>query len=238
MRRVCTRNTLRAALLLFSCVFCAVIPAAGEKPELVPAQVLRVVDGDTIKVRADGFEGAVRLIGVNTPETKHPSKGVEPYGPEAAAYTKKILDGRRVFLEFDAQRLDRYRRVLAYVWLSEPKDDSPQEVQKRMFNAHLLFDGYAQVMSIPPNVKYQDVFLALQREAREANRGLWGLQGGAQQKEKKTEVSSATYIGNVKSKVFHLPTCNTLPKEANRVYFATREEALAAGYRPCKRCKP
>jgi micrococcal nuclease len=136
------------------------LPAAAQ-PTL-EGTVTRIVDGDTIHVRVDGRLEKVRYIGVNTPEVHHPRKGEEPGGRAAAAVNRDLVDGRRVRLELDAQSRDRYGRLLAYVWV----DDT-------MINAELVRRGFAQVMTIPPNVRHQSLFLKLQREAREAGRGLW-----------------------------------------------------------------
>jgi micrococcal nuclease len=137
----------------------------------LPAVVTRVVDGDTVHVSLkNGREEKVRFIGVDTPES---TREVEPYGKEAAAYTMKRLDGKTVYLELDTGERDKYGRLLAYVWLSPPKDDGEAQVRVKMFNAELLLAGFAQVMTVPPNVKYADLFAKLQREAREAEKGLW-----------------------------------------------------------------
>jgi endonuclease YncB( thermonuclease family) len=127
------------------------------------ANVTRVVDGDTIKATFQGALLTVRLIGVDTPETVHPSEPVECFGPAASKYTTQALEGERVRLEFDVERLDQYGRTLAYVWLGE-----------RLFNEKLVRDGYANVSTFPPNVKYVDRFRAAQRDARSHDRGLWG----------------------------------------------------------------
>lgn len=142
--------------------------------ETVPASVVRVVDGDTAEMRMpDGSVEDVRFIGVDTPEstTRH-----EPYGSEASAYTERRLEGRQVFLQIGIEEEDQYGRLLAYVWLSQPVTGEETEVREAMFNAQLLRDGYAQLLTIPPNVDYVDVFRELQTEAREASRGLWGLE--------------------------------------------------------------
>ncbi len=89
---------------------------------------------------------------------------MEPYGTEASEANRKLVDGKTVRLEFDVQQLDHYKRLLAYVYLEDGT----------FVNAWLVEQGYAQVMTVPPNVKYQELFLKLQREAREARRGLWG----------------------------------------------------------------
>jgi micrococcal nuclease len=152
-------------------------PGAADEPapsDLTRVTVARVVDGDTVRVlMPGGAEEPVRLIGVNTPEstTRH-----EPYGAEASAYAKRRLPkGRVVWLEFDVEMRDRYGRLLAYVWLEPPASRSSGEVRSRMFNAELLLEGYASLMTIPPDVRYVDVFKPMQAEAREASKGLWGL---------------------------------------------------------------
>jgi len=134
--------------------------AAG--PEGLSGTVVRIVDGDTVHVRIGDRIEKVRYIGVNTPEIHHPWKGEEPGGRQALAVNRQLLLGKRVRLELDVQHRDRYGRLLAYVWVGET-----------MVNAELVRLGYAQVMTVPPNVRYQDLFLKLQREAREAGRGLW-----------------------------------------------------------------
>jgi micrococcal nuclease len=124
--------------------------------------VVRVVDGDTIHVRLGERVEKVRYIGVNTPEVHHPRKGEEPGGRAAMTVNRTLVDGRKVRLETDVQARDRYGRLLAYVWVGDV-----------MVNAELLRRGYAQVMTIPPNVRHQALFVKLQRDARDAERGLW-----------------------------------------------------------------
>ena len=139
---------------------------AGRSDYDATATVTRVVDGDTVEI-SPPVEGlsTVRLIGMDTPEVYF---GTQPYGSEASAFAKRELDGEQVGLELDVQKIDPYGRVLAYVYLPDGT----------MFNETLLREGYAQVATFPPNVKYQDRFLEAQREARAANRGLWGLSAG------------------------------------------------------------
>jgi micrococcal nuclease len=139
---------------------------AGQTDHHATVKVTRVVDGDTIDI-SPSVEGLsrVRLIGMDTPEVYF---GTQPFGPEASAFAKRELDGERVGLELDVQKIDPYGRLLAYVYLPNGE----------MFNEVLLEEGYAQVATFPPNVKYQERFLEAQREAREANRGLWGLSAG------------------------------------------------------------
>jgi micrococcal nuclease len=106
----------------------------------------------------------VRLIGVGTPETRDPDCEVQPYGQQASTVTTSQLQGEEVDLEFDEERVDRYDRLLAYVYKDE-----------EMFNETLLEEGYAQVATFPPNVKYVERFEEAQAEAQAAQRGIWAL---------------------------------------------------------------
>ena len=137
----------------------------------ITAQVTSVTDGDTIVVRLEsGKEERVRLIGVDTPES---TGQVEPFGREAANFTRERVGGKSVFLEIDTSERDRFGRLLAYVWLAQPTSDNETEVRAKMLNAELMLQGFANVMTIPPNVKYSALFLKFGQEARNAGRGLW-----------------------------------------------------------------
>jgi micrococcal nuclease len=135
---------------------------AWSAPATLEGMVERVVDGDTIHVRLGARVEKVRYIGINTPEVHHPTKGEELGGREATEINRRLVEGKRVRLELDVRERDRYGRLLAYVWVGDV-----------MVNAELVRLGYAQVMTIPPNVRYQETLLKLQREARDAGRGLW-----------------------------------------------------------------
>ncbi len=144
------------------------------------AKIKRVVDGDTaiiVFLTDDGTpykDERIRFIGVNTPETVDPNRPVQYYGKEASEFTKKELKDKTVWIQMDMGVRDRYDRLLGYIWLKEPKNpDSEKEVRAKMFNARLLLEGYAQTMTIQPNVRYSEMFVKFQREAREAEKGLW-----------------------------------------------------------------
>ena len=121
------------------------------------AQVVRVVDGDTVEL---GGIGKARLIGVDTPEVYG---GVECYGREASAYAKRQLDGERVRYTVGREERDRYGRLLVYLWLEDG----------RSFNALLVSRGYAQPLTIQPNSEHAEVFVRLARRARARATGLW-----------------------------------------------------------------
>ncbi|HXG40597.1 MAG TPA: thermonuclease family protein [Candidatus Limnocylindrales bacterium] len=125
-----------------------------------------MIDGDTIEVALDGATARVRYIGIDTPEV---SGRLEPLGPEATEANRRLVDGRTVVLERDVSETDRYGRLLRYVWLREA-DGS----RWLLVNLALTAAGYALVSTVPPDVKYADLLLAAQREARARGVGLWG----------------------------------------------------------------
>jgi micrococcal nuclease len=146
------------------------VPGGPEAAGRLEATVVRLVDGDTIHVQMGGRFEKVRYIGINTPELHHPRRGAEPGGREALEANRRLVGGRPVRLEPDVQQRDRYGRVLAYVWVTGP------DGREVMVNAELVRLGYAQVMTIPPNVRHASAFRALQRQARDERRGLWARQ--------------------------------------------------------------
>jgi micrococcal nuclease len=122
-------------------------------------RVKRVVDGDTLLLTN---RERVRLIGVNTPETKHPKKPVQRYGKEGYLFTKKMVEGEKVRLEYDWQKRDKYGRLLAYVYLMDGT----------FLNAEIIKQGYGFAYTRYP-FKYLEEFRQYEREARENQRGLW-----------------------------------------------------------------
>ena len=129
------------------------------------AQVLRVVDGDTIRVRLGDRTERVRYIGVDTPESVKPGTPVQCYAKRAAAANAALVAGRSVRLVGDVEQRDRYGRLLAYVY---------REPDGAFVNARLVRDGYARTLTIAPNVAHARQFAALAHTARESGRGLWG----------------------------------------------------------------
>jgi micrococcal nuclease len=138
--------------------------AGGDAGGKGTARVVRVVDGDTIVVRLDGDEERVRYIGVDTPESVKPGSPVECFGKRAAAENRRLVAGRRVRLVSDAEARDRYGRLLAYVYRAS---------DGLFVNRALVERGYATPLTIPPNVRHAQRFVAWSREARQAGRGLW-----------------------------------------------------------------
>jgi micrococcal nuclease len=152
--------------------------SAREADNRVPCRVLKVYDGDTFKCRLEnGEEIKVRLIGVDTPESRPNRKAMRDarregvslqriirLGKKATEFTRRLIPpGTVVLLETDVQIHDKYGRLLAYVYLPDG----------RMLNEVLLEEGYAKMMTIPPNVKYVERFREAQRKAMREGRGLW-----------------------------------------------------------------
>jgi micrococcal nuclease len=167
--------TLVAALLLLCSLF-ALSPAtlAQESPGGVPvgaepATVRSVVDGDTLRVTlADGTKTTVRLIGIDTPETKDPDEPVGCYGLEASARMEKLLKpGREVWLEKDVSETDRYERLLRYVWVEKNNGDV------YLLNEVVVRDGYALAIRYEPDTARAERLEAAQRRAAERGAGLW-----------------------------------------------------------------
>ncbi len=131
-----------------------------------PFDVVRVVDGDTVRVAMPWGEESIRLIGIDTPETVHPTVGVECYGPEASDNAKRLLTGTRVWIEYDESqgRRDTYDRLLAYLWMTPA----------RMYNLLAVEEGYATEYTYNSAYAHREGFLAAQAVARSERRGLWG----------------------------------------------------------------
>ncbi|MDD4893890.1 MAG: thermonuclease family protein [Candidatus Omnitrophica bacterium] len=136
--------------------------------------VSRVIDGDTLQLESGE---RVRLIGIDTPEMHESNKlyrdsqrsgedtnTIQKLGKEAFQFTRKLVEGKRVSLEFDVEKYDKYNRLLAYVYL---------KAGGTFVNAEIIKQGYASLMTIPPNLKYESLFKKLYEEARANKRGLW-----------------------------------------------------------------
>lgn len=130
-----------------------------------PYPVVQVVDGDTVKILRDGQKVTLRLIGLDTPETKDPRKPVQCFGREASDRAHALLDDQSVWLTGDPSQgeLDRYDRTLAYLWMPDG----------RLFNWLMVWDGYAHEYTYDLPYRYQEEIRDAERSAREGERGLW-----------------------------------------------------------------
>jgi len=206
------------ALFMIAFLIMAIFGCEEEKEFFVS----RVIDGDTIEL-ADGI--TIRYIGVNTPEVGQP--GAE----EATEANRAWVEGKKVRLEYDVQKQDKYGRTLAYVYLEDGT----------FVNAELVKKGYAQVATYPPNVKYVDLFQKYQQEAQTEKRGLWASEPPKEPVEQTTEEQppnqnqgDIVYITQT-GKKYHRAGCRYLKKSSIPI---TRQEAIARGYTPCSVCKP
>ena len=155
-------------------IILSVIPASCTRTNHTDILVTRVFDGDTLRL-ANGEK--VRLLGIDTPEMYESDKlhrdaqrsgqdirTLMALGRKSYQFTKQLVEGKKVRLEFDVKKRDKYGRLLAHVFISNTQ---------LFLNAEILKQGYAEVMIIPPNLKYGDYFRRLYREARENKKGLW-----------------------------------------------------------------
>ncbi|NQX65005.1 thermonuclease family protein [Paenibacillus alba] len=229
-----TKKYLHAALslfMLFAAAGCAqktVKPASGSVTSLpvetalvsptptelnkrfIPAKIVRVVDGDTMKVSFTEAgkvkEETIRLLLVDTPESVAPDKPVQPFALEASKYAKDMLTNKDVKLELDVSERDKYGRLLCYLYIGD-----------KMFNEMLLENGYARVAYVyPPNVKYVDQFREIQKTAQLKGINIWSVENYAQEDG------------------FH----ETETKEHSEVYYNNCTEAKAAGAYNIKKGEP
>lgn len=207
----------------FTLTLILVLLASGGTSPAADAGSLRVKvhwvdDGDTIVV-AGGER--VRYLGINTPEVAHKDEPGEPFGDEAKAFNKKLVQGHWINLELAEQQRDPYGRLLAYVFLADGT----------FVNGELVRQGYAHLLRKQPKLRYWERLLALQRQALKKKKGMWSLPVVKPEK---------FYIGNKRSWIFHRPHCQFGRKTAagNRLRFRDRYEALYHGFSPGRRCKP
>ncbi len=161
------------ALSLAAAVVTAGCATAGPRQPSPPgaATVVRVVDGDTVRVRLGEVEESVRLIGIDTPETHGPGGLRECFGQEATGRVQALLPrGTRVRVVRDVEARDRYRRLLAYLYRQE---------DGMFVNLALAREGFAAPLTIPPNVAHAEEIVAAAADARRKSRGLWGRCGDA-----------------------------------------------------------
>jgi micrococcal nuclease len=158
----------------------------------VPVQVLSVTDGDTIRVDYNGTNTPLRYTGIDTPERD------EQFFNEATTYNWRIVAGQTVYLEKDVSERDRYDRLLRYIWLEDG----------RLVNEELVRAGWALSSTYPPDVKYQQAFLAAQKDALEAGNGFWG-DGELINPVRSAPATSPTASPAPRRTVSTSPTCNT-----------------------------
>ncbi|MCM3568907.1 thermonuclease family protein [Neobacillus mesonae] len=227
---------------------------------LLPGVIVKNIDGDTVEIKMDNRVEKIRMLCIDTPETHHPRLGVQPFGPEASEYTKKILPvGKKVEIETGiGDGRDKYGRLLAYIY-----------VDGKMFNEMLLEKGLARVAYIyAPNTKYVDEFYSIQKKAQKKGTGIWSIENYVQEdgyhaseaknnqqtKGHSTNNKGNTFQnnpnddqesnveckgkikGNANSHIYHVPSGDYYDStKDNIIWFCTEKEAQDAGYRKSKR---
>jgi micrococcal nuclease len=176
------------------------------------------MDGDTL-ILEGGLK--VRLLGIDAPEMEREGRPAEFLAHQAKAALAGLTQGQRVRLEYDQLRYDHFGRLLAYLFLPD----------QTLINAEMVRQGLAHVYLHTPNVRYRDLLLAAQREALEANRGLWP---------QALKQDEPYYLGNRNSYRFHRPNCPLAAKiaPANRLTIDSLKQAYLQGFSPCRSCKP
>jgi micrococcal nuclease len=207
----------------------------------IAAEVIRVVDGDTINVQINGEKETVRLLLIDTPETVHPTKPVQPFGPEASSFVKELLNGANVQLEMDIGEHDKYGRLLAYVYIDD-----------KMVNEMLLEKGLARLAYVfEPNTKYVDDFSTIQKQAQQQGIGIWSIENYATDQgfaENEIQVNrtdetvkateGCTIKGNINykgEKIYHTEESSSYKVTKPEEMFCSEAEAISAGYRAVKR---
>jgi micrococcal nuclease len=203
------------------------------KPEqdgrYIHAKIVKVVDGDTMNVVLDKKQETIRLLLVDTPETVHPQKPVEPFGPEASKFAKDTLSGQDVKLEIDISERDKYGRLLCYLWIDD-----------KLFNEMLLEKGLARVAYVyPPNIKYVDQFREIQKKAQNSGKGIWSIENYAQADGFHDEAAAKpapTTQPTKKPIPSQTPSANT--ETSGDVYYKNCTAAKAAGAAPIHKGDP
>jgi len=177
-----------------------------------------VFDGDTILLKNGD---RVRYLGIDTPEIRHDGQESDYMAYAARKFNRSLVLDKKIKLEFDTQKKDTYRRLLAYVYLKNGE----------MVNTLLLERGLARVMFQNPNLRHFQLLLSYQRQAMTRGLGIW---------QKTKDRQEPYYTGNRKSFRFHRPSClfgrKTSPQNVRR--FESRREAFWNGFSPCRRCLP
>lgn len=199
------------------------------------AVVKRVIDGDTIEL-SDGKR--VRYIGIDTPEVVAPGKLVECFGELAREENKRLVEGKTIFLEKDVSEIDKYGRLLRYVYVGD-----------QLINDYLVRQGFARASTYQPDIKYQDGFLNAEKEARENERGLWGgcevnTTNATNTTNVKQTNSECVIKGNISTngeKIYHVPGCGSYAKtvideDKGERWFCVESDAENAGWRKAKNC--
>lgn len=208
------------------------VPSSSSEEVQILHEVIRVIDGDTLEIDYHGASEKVRLLLVDAPESVHPdaSRNV-PQGTLAAEFTRQLLEGKQIALEFDVQERDHYGRLLAYVYLDNI-----------LVNQLLLEEGHAVVSVFPPNVKYVDQFRQAETLAQNNQKGLWNQPASSEVILSPSEPASSALVTPVADNLVWIPRtgekyhshagCSNM-KNPSQVPL---EQAVSQGFGRCKKC--
>jgi micrococcal nuclease len=228
-------------LLLTACTNSTPETVEEDKGNTLSATVIRVIDGDTVKIKLEnGKEETVRLLLIDTPESVHPSKPVQPFGKEASQFLKNSLpEGSQIEVELGINERDTYGRLLAYVYH-----------EGEMVNKQALQKGLARVAYVfAPNTKYIDEFRNVQEQAQQQALGIWSIENYATDHgfdETMTVPDSVSNTagcenpqikGNISSKsekIYHIPSGQHYRETKPEEWFCSEKEAVNAGFRKSK----
>lgn len=192
-------------------------PVAVED-SLIVAKVTEVVDGDTVKVQIGDKEETVRLLLVDTPETRDPNEPVQPFGPEASKFAEKTLEGKAVKIEMDGPERDKYNRLLAYIWIGD-----------KLFNQMLIEESLARVAYVyDPPYNHYDEFVAAEKKTKSSGKGIWSIDGYTTADGFKEEVAVAS----------EEPSKEPSQEPVEEVYYANCAAVRAAGADPIREGDP
>ena len=192
-------------------------PASGVEKKA--ARAAEVLTGDSVRLEGGKI---LKYAGIQSPPLQHLLPLVRQYGEEARGFNQKLVEKRRILVEWGPQIRDDQNRLLGYVFLEDGV----------FVNAEILKAGHARLALIPPNIRYAGVLRQAELEARRARRGLW-------KEEPQNPYIQSEYVGEKNTKIFYFPTSPELERipQAQLVTFRSRVDAVAAGYRPCTACR-
>jgi micrococcal nuclease len=254
-------NTLVFMLTLLLATACAGAqsashagPSRSEKGGnlLGPFEVVKVVDGDTVTLQMGERQEDIRLVGIDTPEkyagrkldadarkSGRSKEALQALGREASKVTSAILAGRPVWLELDVQERDRYGRLLGYLYVASPDGDWQFDAKTyQQVNLEIVRRGWADVMTYPPNVRYEPKFREAARRAKETRQGIWAqapivTAGEGCEPQGKNCPAECPVKGNINRKgrkLFHLPGGEYYSRTIPEACFPSVKDAVAAGF--------
>lgn len=187
----------------------------------VPVTLVRTIDGDTIKVIYDGQEHNVRYLLIDTPETNHPRLGKQPFGEEAKEKNHALVNSGDLYLEFDVgERLDKYGRLLAYVYVGDT-----------LVQEQLLKEGLARVAYVyPPNTRHLDRFEKAEKIAKDKKIGIWSLEDYVS--DNGFNASSKSNSSSEPKQAKQSSNKSKPANSSNEVYYKNCTEARNAGVTP------